>query len=306
MKDKRLVIMVTDSHGTFHFNVNMLFKQISLYILIMIVAVIVFIVFSIGIMQSEISAIDTKKDILEQEFKKTLKINNFLTSEINQRLSEINIAGDKIDDLEDIIGVSKDENAIMQNNLLSRIDIANITGAQKAFIMKFIPNGYPMDRFLRISAGFGTRIHPILHIAHKHTGIDFSVRLNTPIYATADGVVDYAAMGWNGGYGGLIKITHSFGFKTYYAHLNSLVVSSGQFVKKGQIIGYSGNTGVSTGPHLHYEVRFLNNPINPYDFVKWNMKNFNLIFEKERMIQWQSLLALINNLMLHSREVQQQ
>ncbi|WP_104698099.1 MULTISPECIES: M23 family metallopeptidase [unclassified Helicobacter] len=298
--------MITDSKKTSFYNVSMFFKQIVAYVLVMICAFITFVIFSIGVIRSEIGNIDAKKDLLQQEFKKTLKINNFLTNEINQRISEMNVVGDRVDDLEDIIGVSKDDKLLVQGNLLSRIDIANITGTQKAFIMKFIPNGLPLDKYLRISAGFGTRIHPVLHITHKHTGIDFSVSLNTPIYATADGVVEYASMGWNGGYGGLIKIMHSFGFKTYYAHLNSLVVGNGQFVKKGQIIAYSGNTGVSTGPHLHYEVRFLNSPINPYNFTKWSMKNFDIIFEKERTIAWQSLLALINNLMFPLKEVQQQ
>ena len=283
----------------------MVFKQILLYVLVALLALIVFAVVSLSMLRSEIGNIDRKKEVLEQEFKKTLKINNALTSTINQRLQEISIVGGKIDDLEDIIGVSKDDNAIIPANLLSRIDVANITGAQKAFIMKFIPNGFPLDKYLRISAGFGTRVHPILHITYKHTGIDFSARLNTPVYATADGVVEYAAMGWNGGYGGLIRLSHSFGFKTFYAHLNSLAVRNGQFVKKGQIIAHSGNTGVSTGPHLHYEVRFLNTPINPYSFAKWNMKNFDFIFEKERIVAWQSLLTIINTLMLQSKEVPQ-
>lgn len=305
MRNKRLVLMITDHRGTFHFNVSMVFKQILLYVLVALLALIVFAVVSLSMLRSEIGNIDRKKEVLEQEFKKTLKINNTLTSTINQRLQEISIVGGKIDDLEDIIGVSKDDNAIIPANLLSRIDVANITGAQKAFIMKFIPNGFPLDKYLRISAGFGTRVHPILHITYKHTGIDFSARLNTPVYATADGVVEYAAMGWNGGYGGLIRLSHSFGFKTFYAHLNSLAVRNGQFVKKGQIIAHSGNTGVSTGPHLHYEVRFLNTPINPYSFAKWNMKNFDFIFEKERIVAWQSLLTIINTLMLQSKEVPQ-
>ena len=305
MRNKRLVLMITDQRGTFHFNVSMLFKQILLYVLVALLALIVFAVVSLSMLRSEIGNIDRKKEVLEQEFKKTLKINNALTSTINQRLEEISIIGGKIDDLEDIIGVSKEDSAIIPANLLSRIDVANITGAQKAFIMKFIPNGFPLDKYLRISASFGMRVHPILHIAYKHTGIDFSARLNTPVYATADGAVEYAAMGWNGGYGGLIRLSHSFGFKTYYAHLNSLAVRSGQFIKKGQIIAHSGNTGVSTGPHLHYEVRFLNTPVNPYSFARWNMKNFDFIFEKERIVAWQSLLTIINTLMLQSREALQ-
>ncbi|MFA4807633.1 peptidoglycan DD-metalloendopeptidase Csd1, partial [Helicobacter pylori] len=102
---------------------------------------------------------------------------------------------------------------------------------------------------------------------------------------------------WNGGYGNLIKVFHPFGFKTYYAHLNKIVVKTGEFVKKGQLIGYSGNTGMSTGSHLHYEVRFLDQPINPMSFTKWNMKDFEEVFNKERSIRWQSLITIINRLM---------
>lgn len=301
---KRLVFMITDKNGSRHFNVTMLFKQVVLYALVGIFALIVFIISAIFVMKSEIKNIAKKHDLLATEFKKTQKTNAFLNDEITARLDAISIVGDKVDNLEDIIGISKENDEKIEESLISRIDTSTITGAQKAFIMKFIPNGYPLERYYRISALFGNRMHPILHILHRHTGIDLSTPSNTPVYATADGVVDYAATGWNGGYGNLVKISHAFGFKTYYAHLSSLAINPGQFVKKGQIIAYSGSSGVSTGPHLHYEVRFLNNPINPLYFIRWNMKNFDIIFEKERTLKWQSLLMLINTLMLPSKEVQ--
>ncbi|SQH71756.1 M23 family peptidase [Helicobacter mustelae] len=294
--------MITDHRGSYCMNVSMLFKQIALYAVLVLLALMVFSIVAISVARTEIKDIDEKKAILHQEFKKTMKINASLNHQIHQRLEEMNIAGDRIDDLEDIIGVSKPEDAVIQGSFLDRIDVANITGTQKAFIMKFIPNGFPLDQYVRISASFGSRIHPIFHILHHHSGMDFSTKTNTPIYATADGVVEFGALGWNGGYGNLVRIAHSFGFKTYYAHLNSILVHKYQFVKKGQIIAYSGNTGASTGSHLHYEVRFLNTPINPYNFAKWNMKNFDFIFEKERIVAWQSLLALISNLMLLSRQ----
>ncbi|BDQ26357.1 hypothetical protein ASB1_00330 [Helicobacter heilmannii] len=100
------------------------------------------------------------------------------------------------------------------------------------------------------------------------------------------------------GYGRLLKLYHPFGFKTYYAHLKKIVVKNGEFVKKGQLVAYSGSSGMSTGPHLHYEVRFLTKPINPMYFIKWNMKDFDFIFTKERNIAWQSLLTIINNLLM--------
>lgn len=303
--DKRLVLMITNKNGSFHINVSMIFRQLSLYFLLFILAIVLFLVVSISVSNSEIKDINAKSILIEQQYQGMLSKNSILNSQIEQRFEEISLAGDKIDDLEGVIGVSKDEESDKSENLLTRIDVASITGAQKAFVMKFVPNGYPLESFRRISAGFGNRVHPILHILHKHTGLDFSAPINTPIYASADGVVDFAAGNWNGGYGQLVKITHSFGFKTYYAHLNKIVVKSGQFVKKGQVVAYSGNTGISTGPHLHYEVRFLNQPIDPINFVKWDMKNFDSIFEKERAIKWQSLLTTINNLMGQEKWEQQ-
>lgn len=303
--DKRLVLMITDKNGSRHINVSMIFRQLSLYFMLFILAIILFLIVSISVFNSEIKDIKTKSVLINEQYKRMLKKNSYLTDEINQRLEEIALAGDRIDDLEGVVGVPKDEYELKDNNFLSRIDVASITAAQKAFVMKFIPNGYPLDGFRRISAGFGNRMHPIFHVIHKHTGVDFSTSINTPVYATADGVVDFAGDGWNGGYGRLVKIAHSFGFKAYYAHLNKIIVKNGEFIKKGQIIAYSGNSGISTGPHLHYEIRFLGQPINPINFVKWDMKNFDSIFEKERTIQWQSLLTTINNLMAQEKQDQQ-
>ena len=183
-----------------------------------------------------------------------------------------------------------------QNNLEYRIDAASLSGTQKAFVMKFVPNGYPMEHYNRISADYGYRVHPLFFTRHLHTGVDFATAIGTPVYATADGVVNAASFS-TGGYGYLVKIDHSLGFMTYYAHLNKIVVQKGMFVKQGQLIAYSGNTGQSTGPHLHYEIRFLGNVIDPKNFMEWKMSNFDSIFEKERSVAWQSLLATINSLM---------
>ena len=89
-----------------------------------------------------------------------------------------------------------------------------------------------------------------------------------------------------------MKITHSFGFKTYYAHLNEVLIKAGSFVKRGSSIARTGNSGVSTGPHLHYEVRFLEKPIDPMNFARWDMRKTLIKFsQKERSVAWQSLLA---------------
>ncbi len=113
----------------------------------------------------------------------------------------------------------------------------------------------------RITSGFGLRIHPILRFARMHRGIDFGARWGTPIHAAADGQVSRA--GWAGGYGRQVRLTHGAGLTTSYSHMSSLAVEPGTLVRQGQIIGYVGSSGLSTGPHLHYEVLSGGVAVNP-------------------------------------------
>ncbi|MBN2745651.1 MAG: M23 family metallopeptidase [Bacteroidales bacterium] len=117
----------------------------------------------------------------------------------------------------------------------------------------------------RIASGFGFRIHPVYKTWRMHTGIDFTAPTGTPIYATGDGKVINPQSGFSG-YGKTIVIDHGFGYQTLYAHCSKIIVKSGQKVKRGQIIGYVGNTGISTGPHVHYEVLKNGEPVNPVNF----------------------------------------
>jgi len=112
-----------------------------------------------------------------------------------------------------------------------------------------------------VSSGFGMRRHPILGYRRMHSGLDFRAGYGTPILATADGVVNYA--GRKGGYGNFVKINHGNGLATGYAHMSRFAVSNGTRVRQGQVIGYVGSTGLSTGPHLHYELYRNNRAIDP-------------------------------------------
>jgi len=117
----------------------------------------------------------------------------------------------------------------------------------------------------RIASGFGYRIHPVYKTWKMHTGIDFTAPIGTPIYATGDGVVIKPKSRMSG-YGKAIVIDHGYGYRTIYAHCSKIIAKPGTKVKRGQIIGYVGNTGISTGPHCHYEVRKNGKPINPVNF----------------------------------------
>ncbi len=112
-----------------------------------------------------------------------------------------------------------------------------------------------------ISDGFGMRFHPILHMKLMHEGIDLVADVGTPVHATGDGVVSY--VGQRGGYGNVVEINHGFGYSTVYGHLKKALVREGQKVKRGQVIALSGDSGLSTGPHLHYEVIKNGVHVNP-------------------------------------------
>lgn len=292
----RLVLMITDQNGSRYFNVSSIFKQIALYLIVFILTLMAFGVISIKTFSAEIKKMSILNENIAKRYEKMLAKNEALNIKIEQRMEEITEVDNRVGDLESIIGVSTEVFEGEQNNLEHRIDAASLSGTQKAFVMKFVPNGYPMEHYNRISADYGYRVHPLFFTRHLHTGVDFATAIGTPVYATADGVVNAASFS-TGGYGYLVKIDHSLGFMTYYAHLNKIVVQKGMFVKRGQLIAYSGNTGQSTGPHLHYEIRFLGNVIDPRNFMEWKMSNFDSIFEKERSVAWQSLLATINSLM---------
>ena len=117
----------------------------------------------------------------------------------------------------------------------------------------------------RMASGYGYRIHPIYKTRKMHYGMDFSAKIGTEIYATGDGVISKVKRSKRG-YGNYVKINHGFGYETLYAHMSKYIVKKGQKVKRGEVIGYVGNTGISTAPHLHYEVRKDNKKINPVNF----------------------------------------
>lgn len=135
-------------------------------------------------------------------------------------------------------------------------------------------------QLIALASGFGMRIHPIYKVKKMHTGIDFAAAIGTPIYATADGVIDKLDVSFSG-YGKMLEIDHGFGYRTRYAHMHGFAVKQGQKIKRGDLIGYVGDTGLSTAPHLHYEV-FVNgshaNPVH-YFFNDLNPAEYEKIIE---------------------------
>lgn len=187
---------------------------------------------------------------------------------IDQQWSEGGIGGSP--EVKDLGSKALDETRERLERIQTRVKIQQ--ASYQALISKMkgkeeelmhMPSIRPINTDL--ISGFGYRFHPILHVNKLHTGLDFRAPVGTPVYATADGTVQHTGRRGNG-YGIFIDINHGYGYGSKYAHLSKSIVSEGQKVHRGDIIGYSGNTGLSKGPHLHYEITKEGKKIDPVDF----------------------------------------
>lgn len=139
---------------------------------------------------------------------------------------------------------------------------------RKSEMLASIPAIQPVSNedLTRIASGFGYRPHPIYKVMKMHAGIDFTAPIGTPIYATGNGIVMKQPYGPGSGYGNYVVIDHGYGYSTLYGHMSQIDVRPGQRVKRGEIIGLVGNTGTSTGPHLHYEVIYNDKKVDPINY----------------------------------------
>lgn len=153
------------------------------------------------------------------------------------------------------------------NQTESLYDVLMIKGENRHEMLPAIPAIQPIENrdLTLMASGFGYRIHPIYKIPKMHNGVDFSAPVGTPVYATGDGVVQEVIRSARG-LGNQIRMDHGFGYTTLYACLDELNVRKGQQVKRGELIGTVGDTGLSVSPHLHYEVHLNGEPMNPINY----------------------------------------
>lgn len=147
---------------------------------------------------------------------------------------------------------------------LSLLDLRLSRWSALQRVMRTLPLSVPLDQY-QLSSGFGARTDPLNGRKAMHRGLDFRAEMQAPVYATAPGKVTYA--GWSGPFGRLVEIDHGHGIRTRYAHLKKILVKTGQTVTNREKIGLVGSSGRSTGPHLHYEVRYKGVPLNPQKFL---------------------------------------
>ncbi len=281
-------ITIHDLNGVKQFNLHQIIKKVILYVIAAVVVMIAVGASLIIFLHNSLDKIELKKTELQQQNTQLQQLIATTEGDLLAKKEELSVVTDRLEDIETLIGLAPQD----ESTLTDRVEIAKLTSAQRAALLKYIPNGSPVE-YKGITSKFGYRTHPTLKKREFHRGTDLRAKMRTKIYATADGVIEYAAFHKASGYGRLIILDHNYGFKTYFGHLKKILVKSGQYIKKGDLIGLTGNSGISNGPHLHYEVRFTQRALNPYWFIKWNIENYSQIFEKEKQVPWQSLITAI-------------
>ncbi len=293
---------LTTVHGSRQYTLNQLARYLVLLVLLLFGLSLLVSNFLLVKTREDLSGLEQDHQLLVNEYEFTLGTQQLYLSQLNSLgslFSDVYFERDVLQqeklrldadltDLESMLDVSGDRSAMTPSE---RVELMKAAARQRLFLLHSIPNGLPI-KGQRMSGRFGPRIHPIRKTRSQHNGVDFAAPPGTPIYATADGVVEFGGYSSETGFGNLVILQHNFGFKSYYAHLNKVEVKPREFVHKGQLIGRSGNTGRSTGPHLHYEVRHLHSPIDPEKFMKWGLDNFDTIFTSVEGVQWESLSAL--------------
>lgn len=294
MRD-RLTVTISGYRGARHFTLNQLMRRVLVgagaglgVVLMTGLLIIAGLSDRVGGMKANLAELRNQKTEMQSDNEHLLSEQGRLRQSVALKSRELNELAGEIEAIEVMIGLKP---APVQA-LNQRLDTARQTAFEKRLMLESIPSGQPL-RDTRVTSRYGNRMHPV-HKARKfHWGVDLRASHGTPIYATADGVVEIAGRQVSSGMGNMVKLGHNYGFSTIYGHMKSVAVASGAYVQRGELLGYSGATGTADGPHLHYEVRYLNQRLNPAPFMDWSLENYSDLFTREERVQWESLAEMV-------------
>ena len=306
MRD-RITITLTDVHGSRQYNVSHFLRLLLVWFLV-IIAVIVLI--GGGILWKLMTERSTLESQIEDLYHQRQGIESAYKEELNKQTQLYSeLESDKLA-LEDQVSAKEGELSFVQNSLsrleetikdslkmperLSEKDqkmLDALSQAELDLLMQRIPSGLPTGA-RSISDGFGWRTHPVTKKRSFHEGLDIGTDVGTKVFSTAQGVVEHVGDSGDG-YGLKVVINHGYAFKTIYAHLSKALVSKGQVVGRRDDIALSGKSGLVSGPHVHYEVHYLGNAINPRPFADWGLKKFDTVFKQVREVPWESFAELV-------------
>ncbi|MFV8413592.1 M23 family metallopeptidase [Vibrio owensii] len=247
-------------------------------------------------LQSDIKDLEENTQALANHNKGLITVNQTYKIAI-EKLSEQLIENSSLDTrltlLEDTLQQGLPASKKNVESRENKVDQMTLDVLTKHALLQSVPNGSPIKNG-QVSSSFGKRKHPISGLRKFHQGTDLVCRTGDPVVAPADGVIETVRPSSKGA-GNLLTIRHSYGFMTSYAHLERFKGRSGQFIRKGEVIATCGNTGYSTGAHLHYEVRFAGRLLDPEVLINWSMDDFSAPFKKESKVDWVELITLVSD-----------
>jgi murein DD-endopeptidase MepM/ murein hydrolase activator NlpD len=292
---QRYHVTITDYRGSRHFTLDQLVRRVMAGaaiglagILVVGAAGIFLLTGRVGSLNEQVAALTEEKAAIRSDKERLAAQSRELAAEVQRRSRELAVLGSEMQRIETLVGLEPDDD----RPLAQRVDTAAQTAFEKRLMLRSIPSGFPVQSG-RVTSDFGMRLHPIHDREVLHGGVDLRAKRGTPIYATADGVVEWAATHESSGLGKMVKLVHNYGFSTIYGHLDGIEVASGSYVKRGDLVGYSGNTGQSAAPHLHYEVRYLQRRLDPSPFLRWSLEEYDVLFSEEDRVQWESLTEVV-------------
>lgn len=278
----KLMISIIDGDTFKQFSVHKIIKRVLLYVLLALgVALVVYFVM-VKFLIGELDVIIAEKNKAREQFQELYEKNSELARNVEYKTNELLKANMQITELEKIVNIHKNlDTQVSEQN----INLDTLSDEQKQMVLKIMPNGDPVRGY---DWGDGK------DITKRAESFVYEVSKGTPVYATANGIVDSTNNIKGGSYGMYVKLAHSFGFTSTYAYLDSMVVQKGEFVAKGQLIGYSGSSTKREG--LLYELCFLGTPLHTMDYALWNLDNFNAVTKNEDQIDWKSLVWALDDL----------
>jgi len=294
----KLLITISDINGSKSYKINKVFKKFFSFIIVAGLLLFILTMLFINTLNAQIGDLHNQIDKLSNKEKELLTQAKIYSLNLKEKVNDIKNLSIKLDKIENIIGL-KPSKYISET---TRVDFAKMTIIDRINALQIIPNGAPIKNY-EITSKYGFRIHPVSKKRKLHKGVDFRAKINTPIYATADGVVKFVQNRNIGSFGRIVVISHNYGFETLFAHLNKVNVKVGDVIYKGKLIAKSGNSGRSSGPHLHYEIKYGVKNLNPIHLIKWNFKNYENVFNLEKKVKWNDIF---NQIAKHERAIKKQ
>lgn len=288
---QKFTVTITDFRGSRHFSLHQVARTFAIGLILTVIITVLVGAGVIWWLSKEVGELETRRDEALNQYSHLLQVNGSLVQNLDEKNSELDYLTNELTEIEALIGLREEEDEELLS-LNERLDTASHTALERTTFLQNVPSGHPI-RNRGLTSTYGWRTHPVTNTRRFHTGIDMRAAVGTPVVAPADAVVEYAGFHRQSGFGNLIILNHNFGFRTYFAHLDEFTVKAGEFVRKGEIIGASGETGVTDGPHLHYEIWHIQRRLDPKPFLDWSLASYEKLFDEETTVQWDSLAKAV-------------